>query len=390
STSKKYLWNYEMITWSSAPTTTYVEPVIIGVHGDTGAKGADGKGVVNATVTYKNHTSGTTAPTGTWSSTVPAPVKGQYLWTRTTTTYTDNSTVTTYSVAYNATDGQKGSDGRGISSTTTTYQIGTSGTTAPTGSWVANPPTPIKGRYLWTRVVIEYTDGTSSTSYSTSYYATDGQKGDKGDTGVSVTSIVERYLATSASSGVSTGTSGWTDTIQTMTSTNKYLWNYEIINFSNGSTQTTTPVIIGVYGDKGATGATGATGRSITGITEYYLATNASSGVTRSTSGWTTDMQSTSTSKKYLWNYEMITWSSAPTTTYVEPVIIGVHGDTGAKGADGKGVVNATVTYKNHTSGTTAPTGTWSSTIPTPVKGQYLWTRTVTTYTDNSTVTTYS
>src|SRR5690625_2589236 len=163
-----------------------------------------------------------------------------------------------------------------------------------------------------------------------------GEKGDKGDTGrqgapgTSVETIVEYYLATNQNSGVTTGTPGWTTTMQQMTPQKRYLWNYERINFSDNTHQNTNPVIIGVYGDEGEEG------RSIVDITEYYLATNASSGVTRSTSGWTTTMQVTTPEKKYLWNYEKITWNKAPLETYTEPVIIGVHGEQGPKGEDGK------------------------------------------------------
>src|SRR5690554_6871659 len=163
-----------------------------------------------------------------------------------------------------------------------------------------------------------------------------GDKGDKGDPGpqgppgTSVVSIVEYYLATDQSSGVTIDTPGWTTTMQQMTPQKRYLWNYERINFSDGTYQNTNPVIIGVYGDEGEEG------RSVVDITEYYLATNASNGVTRSTSGWTTTMQVTTPEKRYLWNYEEITWNKAPTKTYTEPVIIGVHGEQGPPGEDGK------------------------------------------------------
>jgi phage minor structural protein len=163
-----------------------------------------------------------------------------------------------------------------------------------------------------------------------------GPKGEKGDqgpqgpAGTSVTSITEYYLATNLSSGVTTETSGWTTTMQQMTPQKRYLWNYERINFSDGTYQNTNPVIIGVYGDEGEEG------RSVVDITEYYLASSASSGVTRSTSGWTTTMQVTTPEKRYLWNYEKITWNKAPLETYTDPVIVGVHGEQGPKGEDGK------------------------------------------------------
>lgn len=48
-----------------------------------------------------------------------------------------------------------------------------------------------------------------------------------------------------------------------MTESNKYLWNYETITYTNGTTVDTTKRVIGVYGNKGATGATGSQGYSL-------------------------------------------------------------------------------------------------------------------------------
>lgn len=62
--------------------------------------------------------------------------------------------------------------------------------------------------------------------------------------------------------------------------------------------------------------------------TIYYLATSASSGVTRSTSGWTTTTQSVTAEKRYLWIYHKYT-KGDDSTTYTDPVIAGVYGDTG-------------------------------------------------------------
>lgn len=60
-----------------------------------------------------------------------------------------------------------GADGRGIKSTAVTYQAAADGTTTPTGTWETSPPaTSAEKPYLWTRTVITYTDGTTSTSYA--------------------------------------------------------------------------------------------------------------------------------------------------------------------------------------------------------------------------------
>lgn len=141
-----------------------------GAKGDKGDTGAAGKGVKSTAVTYQASNNGTTVPTGIWNSSVPSVSAGQYLWTRTVITYTDNTTSTSYSVGRNGTNGQNGTNGtngRGIKSTAITYQAGASGTTAPTGTWVASPPTTTSALpYMWTRTIITYTDNTTSTSYS--------------------------------------------------------------------------------------------------------------------------------------------------------------------------------------------------------------------------------
>ena len=93
--------------------------------------------------------------------------------------------------------------------------------------------------------------------YNLAFGIPKGDTGAKGDTGESVASITVYYLATSASSGVTPSTQGWTTTVQTITSTNKYLWCYVVVTGDESTTiSTTNPVIIGTYGDKGDTGIT--------------------------------------------------------------------------------------------------------------------------------------
>lgn len=152
----------------------------IAFTGATGAKGDAGKGIKSATTTYQAGTSGTTPPSGTWQSTIPSVSAGQYLWTRTVTTYTDNSTTTAYAVGKMGNTGAAGSAGKGVQGTAVTYQASSSGTTAPTGTWASSIPSVPEGQYLWTRTVTTYTDGSSSTAYSVSKM---GAKGDKGETG---------------------------------------------------------------------------------------------------------------------------------------------------------------------------------------------------------------
>lgn len=179
----------------------------------------------------------------------------------------------------------------------------------------------------------------------------DGAKGDTGATGssgVGINSITEYYAVSSSNT---TAPTSWSTTVQNMTSTNKYLWNYEVIKYTNNTTKETAKRVIGAYGDKGATGSTGATGNGISNITNYYLASSSSSGVTTSTSGWTTSVQSVSSSKKYLWNYEVVTYTNGSTNT-TTPCIIGAYGDTG-DGAKTVSLTSSSQVFKSTDGGLT-------------------------------------
>lgn len=287
--------------------------------------------VKSTEITYQIGSSGVEPPEGQWVPNPPQTSPGQYLWTRKTTTYTNGSQTTEYSVSRNGDDGKDGEDGkpgpagqdgRGVRSTSVTYQSSSSGTTIPTGVWSSSIPSVSAGKYLWTRTVIEYTDDTSSTLYSVS------KMGGNGTDGKGIKSITEYYLASASSSGVTTSTSGWTTKIQMITTSKKYLWNYEVTHYTDDTSTTTSPCIIGVYGDKGATG------NGIQSITNYYLATASGSDVTTDTSGWTTTVQTISAAKKYLWNYEVVTYTNG-NQSETAPHIIGVYGDQGKPGKDG-------------------------------------------------------
>ena len=148
-------------------------------------RGDNGVGVKSTVIRYAINTQGDTPPSTGWVSQVPTLVKGQFLWTETTWTYTDNTSEKGYSVTYiskdgnNGTDGIAGKDGVGIKTTTFKYGISTSGTTKPS-NWSTNIPTVPEGQFLWTETTWTYTDNTSEKGYSV---AKQGAKGPKGDTG---------------------------------------------------------------------------------------------------------------------------------------------------------------------------------------------------------------
>lgn len=180
----RYIWRRTLVTYNDGSTayTPSANGVCItgntgpqGTPGSNGSDGSDGVGIKSSAVTYQAGSSGTTVPTGTWSSSIPSVAAGQYLWTKTVITYTDGKSTTSYSVGRmgqngaNGANGANGDDGRGIKSTTITYQAGTSQTSAPTSTWTTSVPTLTTAKpYLWTRTIITYTDNATSTAYSVS------------------------------------------------------------------------------------------------------------------------------------------------------------------------------------------------------------------------------
>lgn len=161
-----------------------------------GAAGPAGTGVeVDVTsIEYQIGSSGTVKPTGSWSIDIPDVPAGKYLWTRTSVTYSDGATTETYTVSYRSEDGKNGTDGKNgangkdgasvtIKSQQVTYQASNSGVTIPTGTWNTSIPSLNSGQYLWTRTVVNYSDGTTTTSYSVSYKGTNGKDGENGEDG---------------------------------------------------------------------------------------------------------------------------------------------------------------------------------------------------------------
>lgn len=166
-----------------------------GDRGNDGLPGKNGIGIRNTSVLYGLSLAETVPPTA-WYQNPPALIKGQWFWTKTVWTYTDNTTETGYQKTYVAKDGNDGNngiagkDGVGIRSTTITYAQGTSGTVAPTPGWTSQVPNVPAGQFLWTKTVWTYTDNTNETGYSVSKIGeqgpqgNDGAKGDKGERGL--------------------------------------------------------------------------------------------------------------------------------------------------------------------------------------------------------------
>ena len=114
-----------------------------------------------------------------------------------------------YSIALKGATGQNGTSVT-VSSTSVTYQIGTSGTTKPTGTWSPNVPNVPNGQFLWTKTVVTYSDGKSTEAYSVSYKGTNGTNGSNG-TSVTVKSTSVTYQV--GTSGTTPPTGTWNPTV---------------------------------------------------------------------------------------------------------------------------------------------------------------------------------
>lgn len=403
---------------------TYKWAKIKGEAGAKGDKGDTGKGVKSTSVAYQVSTSGTTVPTGTWSGSVPSASAGQYLWTRTIITYTDDTTSTIYSVGRMGTNGANGTNGKSIGSVVNYYlaTASSSGVTTATSGWTtAVQSVSAAKKYLWNYEVVKYTDGTVASTTAPCIigsYGDRGSKGDKGDTGSTgngIKSITEHYAVSASNSTVPTS---WSSTVPTMTESNKYLWNYETITYTNGTTVDTTKRVIGVYGNKGATGATGSQGYSLVAnvVRDAFTESQWTAyGTINHEETWSStsgirngcrigDMfaivgTATDTKNAHVAYYRSNTASGDLKGLCISHTIIprgatgatGSKGDKGDTGATGKGVKSTAVTYQASSSGTTIPTGVWSATPPaTSADKPYFWTRMIITYTDNTTSTAYN
>lgn len=386
----------------------------------------DGRGVKSTAVTYQVGASGTTAPTGNWStSPVATTAQGQYLWTRTVITYTDNTSSTSYSVAAHGTTGAKGDQGiqgvkgdKGDAGTSVTvskteYQSGTSPTSAPTGTWQTTVPTVAEGNYLWTRVT--YSDG--KIAYSVAKQGAKGStgaKGDKGDAGTSVTVSSIKYSVSSTETQPADSTFTYT-TVPTVAEGS---WLWTLTTYSDGKKaytkakqgakgdkgdqgakgDTGVQGPQGAKGDKGDKGATGNTGKSLVSVTEYYALNNSTTAPADSAFG--TDVKSPTSANKYVWNYELMSWNDNGTTstTKTDKHIVAVYGDkgdTGSKGDKGdKGntgkALTAITEYYAINNSTTAPAdSSFSTEVKAPTaSNKYLWNYEVMSWNDNGTTST--
>lgn len=267
-----------------------------------------------------------------WSTSQPAWTQGHYIWRRTLITYANDNTEYSPSADGVCITGNTGAQGA-------TGPQGPQGEQGPQGIQGATGSTGPQGPQGEQGI-----QGEKGETGSTGPQGPQGDKGDKGDTGAngkSIGTITNYYLATNAISGVTTSTSGWTPTVQSVTSLKKYLWNYEVIKYTDGTVASTSnPCIIGAYGDtgiegpqgpQGIQGATGNAGNGISDIVEHY---QISSSKDTPPTSWIEEPPAMTPTDKYLWNYETIYYTNN-TSVDTKKRIIGTYGDKGLKGDTG-------------------------------------------------------
>lgn len=208
-----------------------------GLPGAPGKPGKDGVGLAKTEVKYGISQSFSTQPT-TWGDDVPPAKPGEYIWTKTTWTYTNNTSESSFSVSRigkdgnSGTDGKPGKDGVGLVSTTITYAKNKSGTEKPT-TWTTSIPATKPGDYIWMKTTWTYTDRTNETGYSVGKIGDTGQRGQAGEDGVGIESTVIAYAVSDDGITPPQTETAWKSTIP-KANPGEYLWTKTIWTYTNG------------------------------------------------------------------------------------------------------------------------------------------------------------
>lgn len=333
---------------------------------------------------FYSSTSPTSLVGGSWSNNQPTWTEGKYIWRRNFVTYGDDRTEFTPSengVCITGNTGAQGAQGaRGPQGAAgpkgETGAQGPQGATGPKGETGPQGPQGIQGvkgadgktYYTWVKYAdsptsgmsdnpsgkkyigfaYNKTTGTESMSYSDySWSLIKGEKGETGNTGAQgaagngIKSITYYYARTTSQTAPSAGniTSA---TMPTLDATNKYLWQKEVINYTNNTNQTTV-LLLAVYGNTGAQGPKGDKGA---------------------------------------------TGPQGPTGPKGETGAQGPQGNPGSTGPQGVSVTAIKDQWYKSTSNTAQTGGSWSDTQPNWESGKYIWTRSHITFSNGSTTTT--
>lgn len=410
-----------------------------GDRGNDGLPGKNGVGLKSTTITYGMSDSDTVMPTS-WTSNPPILVKGKYLWTKTQWMYTDQSSETGYQKTYIPQNGSKGDDGLpgkdgvGLVNTTLRYAKSTDGVNKPSGSVIAaisdkyQPSNSTTDNLIMTGQRVRLEEGkTYILSAETNGAFTNQHDVSASNNGATIWLVNPSFStwAVISDSNTANGTrythdrptgdyeirvntyttdnstwvknivfedGTWSPDIPTV-NPGEYLWTRTTWFYSDGTNEQGFSVAkMGEQGPKGDRGNDGIPGKNGIGIRNTSVLYGLSMAETVPPTAW---YQNPPALVKGQWFWTKTVWTYTDSTTetgYQKTYVArdGNDGNNGIAGKDGVGIRNTTITYAQGTSGTIAPTTGWTSQVPNAPAGQFLWTKTVWSYTDNTNETGYS
>lgn len=268
--------------------------------------------------------------------------------------------------------GIAGKDGTSVTITnkSITYQLSTSGTTIPTGTWQTTPQAIPEGQYQWTKTFVTYSDGNKTESYSISYHGKNGSDG----TSVKTTSTSVKYQV--GDSGTTKPTGTWQSNVPTVAQ-GKYLWTQTIVNYSDGnSTESYSVSYRGIDGSNGVNGmnvatiylyqrATSTPGKPSNTLT-YTFSTTKITGTLNN--GWSTAIP-TGTDAVYVTVASVSSkndTATIATSAWSAPVVLAQNGKTGSDGKAGLNVATIYL-YQRNTSKPSKPSASVTYTFSTGV-----------------------
>ena len=392
----KYIWRRTKVTYGNgnieySPSETGVcitgNTGAKGEKGDTGATGNDGVSVTSVDVQYYKSTSSSSLSGGSWSTSNPGWENGKYIWSKTVVTYSNGTTDETDPVCLTGAKGSTGSTGatgatgKGISSIVEEYYKSTSATSLSGGSWSTTYPGWENGKYIWTRSVISYTDGSSNTT--TTPVCVTGSKGDIGARGPQGEQGIQGIQGPQGERGIQ-GPKGDPGEDGSPGKTTYFHIKYSSVSNPTSSSQMTeTPsTYIGTYvdftetdstdpskytwsrfsgaqgpkGEQGIAGTNGSDGKTSYLHIAYANSSDGSSGFSVSDStgklyiGQYTDFNSADSTdyRKYSWTkIKGETGAQGPQGPKGEQGIQGIQGEKGNTGAAGADAITMSITASN-------------------------------------------
>lgn len=343
----QYLWTKTTVQYSDGNKT---EAYSVSYKGTNGTNGTSVT-VSKTEVTYQVSTSGTTAPTGTWGTTMPSCDQGQYLWTKTYVKYSDGKDTTSYSVSYKGVDGEKfafnmlretnqGSKhwvNMGASGKYSVESITTEDSINAVKLICTEPIASNEWQFCDFSDYEMLKSLKASTTYTLSYDIKTNRSG-KILHNIKTGGGQKVFFANDIACKV-LGNETWEHVSLKMTSgtTLPNLDGQVIYMFGDALSKVGYSIIKnlklteGIIDTPWAPHPEDLEGRGVSETVQYYLATSQASGVTSSTSGWSTDIttQKLTADKKYLWNCYQTKYSDGTSEPISTPKVIGVYGDKG-------------------------------------------------------------